>query len=226
MGGRLFHIVRAPKRLLAIECAEDLQPELETRHHECWGIQILSRGLGRIPGFWVRLQPDHPATPTNLLSLLQSCRAIYTETIPIFYAKNTFDINQLDTLLYLQMSVLPQRLAQIRVLNFIWDFRYPSCISPAPYDLATWCKVCDVLASIAGLQELMLRLGGFVFEPYDNSHLHVLESLTVIKQAKVFDVLLPWPKSRLLAAARDTMYPFRLKSRGQGPFRPRCTDKI
>lgn len=81
LGGHLLHIVRAPKRLLAITCTENNSPDLETRRHGCWGVTNWSPWTYPIHGIYCGARPSHPAKPASLLSLLKSCRRIYTETI-------------------------------------------------------------------------------------------------------------------------------------------------
>jgi hypothetical protein len=222
LGRHLLHVARAPKRLLAIDCAAKVNvgPDLlETRFHGCWGV---TRHLGTTPGFYLYPRNHHPSKPANLLPLLQTCRRIYTETISILYEDNIFDINHLDTLVYLQQSVLPQRLNQIRVLNLTWDFKWPTAISPAPYDLATWREACNTLASFASLQELMVYLTGENdLTPgtyWKDRWGPVLEALTRTKAAKKFNVFLPWSEDECAEAAKEGGYPFKLVSKVEVPL--------
>jgi hypothetical protein len=215
MGGHLFHIARAHKRLLAIKCAENFEPDLETRFHGCWGRANSFFEMRSTASFYIGQREGHPAKPANLLPLLQTCRITYTETISVLYTDNIFDINHVDTLLYLRQSVLPQRLKQIRLVNFIWNFTY-SLAAPAPYDLATWCKACNILASFSGLQELSVHLTGTFFE--FGAHRKeewepLLDALRVIKATKKFDVLMPWSEDVCAEVAKEGGYPFRLAPR-------------
>ncbi|MCJ1372319.1 hypothetical protein MMC20_003542 [Loxospora ochrophaea] len=230
LGGHLLHIARRPKRLLAIGCPENFGPELQTGQHGCWGLMNMAYFGCRTPGIY-HPRSRHPAKPANLLPLLQTCRKIYTETISMLYGDNIFDINHLDTLMYLQRSVLPQRLNQIQVLNFTWYFVYPTVGSSVPYNLATWREACDVLASFAGLQELMLHLTGSDLTPgtFGRSQQGpVLEALTRIKTAKKFDVFLHWSEDQCAAVAKEGGYPFRLAPEIEVPYTPldRCSDGI
>jgi hypothetical protein len=210
LGGHLLHIVRAPKRLLAIDCADEVNVELETRHHLCWGIET-----ERAPGFYLSPHTHHPAKPANLLPLLQTCRRIYTEVISILYEDNIFDINRLSTLLYLQRSVLLKRLNQIRVLNLTWDYALIISASPIWYDLDSWHEACEVLMSFAGLQELTVHFTNWRKNSWPGADWKVLwgpllEALMRIKTAKKFDVFLPWSEDECAEAAKDGGYLFRL----------------
>lgn len=220
LGSRVLHIVRAKKRLLAIECAENFEGiglDLETSHHGCWGLS----GWPGKTGFYDSQRTNHPARPANLLPLLQTCRRIYQETIPILYETNIFDMNHVDTLAYLRRSVLPQRLDQIRKVNFTCCFRHwPSY--PPPYDEGTWNVFCDSLARLASLEELTVHLKapsrtwaydwvsvGSVLDEW-HARLHPLMQL---RPAKRFEVFVPWPEDKCMQVDREAGFPFKLSPR-------------
>jgi hypothetical protein len=213
IGGHVLHVARAHKRLLAINCAEHYSSKLPTRYHGCWGSTSGWIQLGTTPGFYLSARGGHSAKPANLLPLLQTCRTIYSETISMLYRDNVFDINHVDTLLYLRQSVLPDRLGQIRTLNLIWDFKWPLRICSAPYDVATWREACRVLAGCTGLQELSIFLsGGDLMPGLDKKERWqpLLEPLMLIKAARSFFVFLPWPEDVCAEVAKDGDYPFQL----------------
>lgn len=154
----------------------------------------------------------------SLLPLLQTCRRIYVETIPILYEENIFDINHLDTVLYLRQSVLPQRLNQIRVLNFTWCFRWNPATTPAPWDFATWRETCNIFAGFSRLQELTMHLDGLYLEESE------LETLRSIKPANKFDVRLPWSEDKCGQKEKEKGYPFRLISEAEPPVGQLCSN--
>lgn len=211
----MLHIVRAKKRLLAIDCAEAFEgigPDFETSHHGCWG--LTTRFAGPF-GFYTSQRTDHPARAANLLPLLQTCRRVYRETIPILYETNIFDINHVDTLTYLRRSVLPQRLDQIRKLNFTCEFQSHSDYGP-PYDLDTWIAACDSLARLAGLEELMVHLIGYEGLSVGGTRNAWHERLLPLFQLKVskrFEVFLPDPEDKRLQIAGEGTCPFKLSPR-------------
>lgn len=206
LGGHLLHIARVTKRLLAVDCVGDFGPDLYTRHHGCWSVTPMHIN-NPTPGCFYGSGPRDKQE--SLLPLLQTCRRIYIETIPILYEENIFDINHLDTVLYLQQSVLPQRLNQIRVLTFTWCFRWDPATTPAPWDFATWRETCNILAGFSGLQELTMHLDGSYLEESE------LETLRPIKPAKKFDVRLPWSEDKCGQAEQEKGYPFRLISEAE-----------
>ncbi|KAL5356473.1 hypothetical protein BJX96DRAFT_142862 [Aspergillus floccosus] len=214
LGGRLLHIVRGHKTLLVIECLEDFGPDLETRQHGCWGWSC-GPPFDWL-GFYMQPQDGHPARPANLLPLLQTCRVIYTEAVAVLYESNIFDFNHLDSLLYFRQSVLPQRLNQIRRLNLSWDIQWSlssACAFPS-HDLPTWYKVCDVLASFHGLQELRVHLTSQSDLPAGEhgkpSWKPLLDALQPIKWPTTSVVYLPSLEDQCAEAAQDSGYQFTL----------------
>lgn len=206
----MLHIVRAAeKRLLAIDCAESIGPDLETGRHGCWG---LTEEFANPAAFYGGSWSEHPARPANLLPLLQTCRRIYQETICILYEDNIFDLNHVDTLAYLRRTVLPQRLDQIRVLNFTFYFKW-FMRDVVPYDLTTWSETCNSLARLAGLEELKMHLTESlvlyqVGKPCQWAQ--ILEPLMQIMIPKKFQVVVPLPEDSCLQMAREKNYPFQL----------------
>lgn len=121
IGGHLFH-VKCDKgeriKLVAIECTQDTGRELNTRDHACWR---LHQDFDSAEGQHGVAVPHHSVLLLNLLPLLQTCRMIYTEAVPILYSENAFDFRGLETIVQLDKKVLPRRLAQIRTVNTTWD---------------------------------------------------------------------------------------------------------
>jgi hypothetical protein len=74
LGGHWLHIVRAPKRLVAIKCCEVPERGADTRHHSCWGMTINERRLYPAPGFYMGSMAGSEAVTANLLPLLKTCR--------------------------------------------------------------------------------------------------------------------------------------------------------
>lgn len=124
VGGQLLHMARVPNRLVALECAQpkDLTKDLETLRHDCWCMTRIGALRGTITRVYRAKNSAQPTQPANLLPLLQTCRLVYTEAVSMLYQDNIFDIDHVDTLLYIKRCILPQRLHQITRLNYSWDF--------------------------------------------------------------------------------------------------------
>jgi hypothetical protein len=193
------------RKLIAIECDRRCETGLHvtTTAHDCWvrsrrrilhGVftRFFSRHLGKPGG-------PSPAAVANLLPLPQTCRFIYAEAITLLYTDNTFDVDHVYTLFYLERSILTQRLSEIRCLNFSWRFkRYLRAAPRPPDDLGTWQEACAALAKLAGLRELTVHLSG-TFGPTQKPEalqdwLSVLEALKIIQLPNLYkyEVMLPW----------------------------------
>lgn len=208
LGGNLLHIPRGLKKLVAIACVEAADPKSATRNHMCWGWSSEPLIHGSIPGFYIGSVDEFPARPAKLLPLLQSCRKAYMEGISILYQDNLFDLNHIDTLFYLQRSVLPQRLAELRSLNLSWNFTYSLASSSVPYNLATWREACGVLASLPGLQTLRVRLTGACYSEWGP----VLGAMIRVKSVRVFELFISLSVAECESLAGSGMYPFKLIS--------------
>jgi hypothetical protein len=136
----------------------------------------------------------------------------------MLYQNNIFDCNHIDTILYLQMSVLPQRLSQIRILNLSGKDRMGHSI---PHDLATWQKACGMFAnSFCGLQKLTVHLNECRILPDEYSRRAwqpLLEALRGIRVENRFVVFMPWSEDQCAKTTKESTYPFQLVSKVEGP---------
>lgn len=134
LGGETLHLIPLPERVAHVRCrATSGTDPLRTCMPERYSgqeIQVSSLDL----------------------ALLQSCRQIYTEAIPILYTTNTFDIDDPSILLYLARTILPHRLESIRYLHFTWEYVVPPLTIAAsknpnwfPRDDQTWEAFWDVV---------------------------------------------------------------------------------
>jgi len=206
LGERILHIARTRGKLVAIACTNQ-----EFRNHLCWGFIE-----GTAPGCCLSsIRPHH--RQVDYVSLLRTCRLIYSEILPILYGSNVFDVNHIDTLLYLKRSVLLQRLNMIRKVTLTWNFKYYTNFAGAPYNTRTWREVCKVLSGFEGLQEVTMHLTGVVF----NAGIYqwglwrpVLDALKRVRPVRKFDVVLPWSEEDCMKVAAERGYSFRLMGRG------------
>ncbi|KAL3458737.1 hypothetical protein BJX64DRAFT_291888 [Aspergillus heterothallicus] len=107
----------------------------------------------------------------NLLAVVLTCRRIYSEAIPILYARNAFKFSNLAAITSFTSTVLPHRLNCIRSLHLEWFFRDYDTSIPGedgicyegvcekPFD-SRWDALWDVLARMRGLRVLVVRLHG------------------------------------------------------------------
>ena len=164
-----IHLVTMRKRMAHIRCYD--APPRETNwfnplrsipacEHTCWGptagdgAYIGTHERHRIPFEW------------NIVSLLLTCRQVYTEAVPIMYRSNTFIVRQSAALSNLERTILPQRFQAIRTLEL--STRIPASERSDPYylDFTTWLfddpsrweGACRTLARMDGLRNLTVQL--------------------------------------------------------------------
>jgi hypothetical protein len=232
IGGELLHIVREPGRLGYVVCpfwkldiplftsrglpirSSSVHALLEwaspdyTSNHMCWHPQDTD-GLS-----YARTRESRLFGGTELfgrrgfLNLLQTCRQVYTEALPVLYQSNTFDLKSLDGLLTLPRQTLHVDL--IRSLRLSWTFRadplsppqninqqvnrpVPSTEANPPYDLHTWIQACLFIASMPGLQEVVITIDGDSWVAIDPERsARLLIPLASIKVDRRFEVHVPW----------------------------------
>ncbi|KAL8954102.1 MAG: hypothetical protein Q9222_000081 [Ikaeria aurantiellina] len=156
LGGRLVHIVRKGKYMAHIRCKLNGPSDFTracrpaaaaTCHEESPGLAFTANGN---------------------IALLMTCRQIYKEAVEILYSSNTFDFDHQDLFLLFTRSILPQRLAQIRSLEFSFKtlhlklpFAYAESVKSA------WVLMWRIIAKdTPALRHLRLRIGGEHGLPY------------------------------------------------------------
>ena len=201
VGRKLLHVVRAPRRLLAIKCAKAHRLDSTSKQDRCLGTTSRSIQLGATPGFYLSPRPDSAARVANLLQLLKTCRLIYSEAIRELYTTNIFAFDHLDTLPWLSKTVLPYRLSMIRAISLTWTFKYPMIpITPAPkspsskhqgppppYDEQTWIDLWGHIARMVGLRRIRVALQNNIVVQAEAIE-RLMAPLYEIRQADVFVV--------------------------------------
>ncbi|KAI9694513.1 MAG: hypothetical protein M1822_000129 [Bathelium mastoideum] len=243
VGRELLHVVREPGRLGYIICPfwnlelprfslMDLVTREATRHalaewaspeytsnHICWSSQDTD-GLSYARTPESKLFGLNNIGKRAFLPLLQTCRQIYTEVLPVIYQTNVFDLKSPDALLYLPRTTIHVNL--IRSLRLSWNF----CADPLqprsdadqpirrvlftdaipPFDLDTWLHACIILSMMKGLQDLvvMIESAGWVAEKPESAS-QLLLPLTGIKVGRKFEVHVPWEANEWEEAVVDVV---------------------
>ena len=97
-------------------------------------------------------------------ALIKTCRQIYLEATPLIYSTNTFQICDLDNLIYLNQTIRLPRMASIKYLQIQWVLCYlPLCGSMSrkyrPQDDETWLRFWNIVATrMTGLVALDISL--------------------------------------------------------------------
>lgn len=171
IGYDLLHLVQLPKRLGHIRCHQPSSSAIQNNEPTTdifWDINRRCPNMKPHDG----LSPYGPyaygeplitkGTSSNSLSLLQTSRQTYTDASHILYTTNTFDISHPQTLLFLERTLLPYRLASIKTLQLKWltpmNFLHKDRKGRTePDTVETWDKMCEIiLTKMTGLRHVRL----------------------------------------------------------------------
>ncbi|KAF2491697.1 hypothetical protein BU16DRAFT_584907 [Lophium mytilinum] len=159
--GNMFHIWMDSEagpppthRLRSEYCAENYHPN---RGLKCFRSRKMSEG--------------------NFLSLLLTCRKMYTESVEVLYTANTFRPDDANSFLWMSNWILPQRFQAIRSLQlhyYVWShtsWKDQVSVLPTkarnnpilhgkyrPGSSEDWTHVWIVIASMRGLRKLEVEL--------------------------------------------------------------------
>lgn len=153
LGGNMLHLTtRGPRGgIYKTVCQHPNTPDDQSHHVCCSPDQSQSI-------------PDNPfestdtKRPEGLLSLLLTCRRVYSEAVDVLYHANTFEFTQhLAAFTFLCQQIPPQRLPRIRRLRLHMRLpRHPCCNTRSQRD---WNDLWIFFQqSMPGLQHLYLRL--------------------------------------------------------------------
>ncbi|KAF2259738.1 hypothetical protein CC78DRAFT_620782 [Lojkania enalia] len=198
LGGHHIHIVKRKGRLGNVYCAAN-DPMSPDHRDLC----TQSRDNH---GFYIPTSWPQDARP---LSLITSCRQIYSETIDILYSLNmfSFSFEELGNLEIFLDNLLPHRRKQISAIHItisLIEHRiYPSRAFSRPWEKphnatgVTWWKSCIALRSLPSLRSLTIS-PAFTFnnqscqlEPEVRAN---LDSINKIPIQGRFSVTIPWPE--------------------------------
>ena len=189
------HIVRIGTRLGHVRCHERHHVWPRTPHR-CWGPGAAASDPCHGPRGQLTEEDRR-----GLLPLVMACRRIYTEAIPVLYEETTFSILDLESMISLADTILPQRLHAIRTVELGWYFCIPYPLytrrfqraAPPPYDVATWERFWAILADMTGLRNLRVDLVGSWIEPLTaDEEERLLGPATDVKRPQVWDLRVDW----------------------------------
>ncbi|KAF2021074.1 hypothetical protein BU24DRAFT_14337 [Aaosphaeria arxii CBS 175.79] len=197
LGGHHIHIVKRKGKLGSIYCPANGALDLD--HTDLCCLSRDQRGYHTATGW-----PSH-ARP---LSLLGSCRQIYSESINFLYSSNTFSFDEFSTLIDFFPTLIPKRRALISSVHMLIDFA-PSCSSqrlspfahiytPHNDSLADWQQCTAILKSLPALTNVTITSPFFWIR---NMHLHrsrpatwIQDFFTLLNEVRVHgQVSLVWP---------------------------------
>ncbi|KAF2501941.1 hypothetical protein BU16DRAFT_424012, partial [Lophium mytilinum] len=136
----------------------------------------------------------------GVLSILVTCRQIYSEAIEYLYSANTFSLLYSNHLIHLSTLLIPARLNAIRVLRIRWAIRgLPYYVRPSGEhltfreDTEYWQQSWRALAQMRGLRDLRIRLVDTVWQnQWLQLESRLMEGVREVKTPRVFEVVLPY----------------------------------
>ncbi|KAF2231577.1 hypothetical protein EV356DRAFT_506793 [Viridothelium virens] len=130
----------------------------------------------------------------QFLSLLLTCRQIYSEAIDVLYSQNVFDMPWATVLVHFPQILPTPRLNAIRHLYV--DCHLPSVPGRGQTD-KSWKEIWCSLAAMHGLQELYFRimLDWVYKQDWLELEPKVLEPVKTVRDPREFEVLLPFAEA-------------------------------
>jgi len=203
IGNSVLHIVRRPDKLGHKRCKTNGEPD------DC--LSTRCRGFKLDTGLYIGCDDG------NLLQLLQSCRKTYSEGIGLLYSSNTFDFDSLESFVSFSCSILSRRLDSISSLQL--DFRFSQSYyfaeSTPRNDWPRWERTWRIIATMQSLQKIKMRILWPAATISEDEEEELLQPLRLVKDLKVFDVNVPWPRQNGIEEWDNT--PFHIE-------RPTMTD--
>ncbi|KAH6681471.1 hypothetical protein B0J14DRAFT_215762 [Halenospora varia] len=176
-GYSLVHLTQLPKRLGHTKCnhkPDHIRPGVYSNHfhdhlRECIPpVRNPYYNFMNAGGEEFLVRHYHGIEPVDWnghsdggVAILQTCRQVYNEAIDVLYTTNTFDVNHPQTLIFLERTIRPIRLASIQNLQITWHIPpgYSNVPIRCPDDLATWTAMWVIAGTkMTGLQRLKLNM--------------------------------------------------------------------
>ena len=112
------------------------------------------------------------------VAILQTCRQVYAEAVPLLYSTNIFMVHNLWDLIDFSQAILPESLALVTQLEVKWlyydnfeisSFRRRPAMKPFPLDDQTWIEFWDVISScMPGLRHLKASLDVRIYSDHSS----------------------------------------------------------
>ncbi|KAF2491401.1 hypothetical protein BU16DRAFT_565103 [Lophium mytilinum] len=211
LGDDVMHVIHKENKLGHLRCKAKSEEDCPKRWYgegpcrdSCWGVVDSSN-------IWMPVGDPAERSDGDVLPLLQTCRQVYSEAIPLLYSTNTFSFIDLDCLRHLSATILPSRFNAIKSLTIEWYLTWPlyddfaqrmlfSTSLYPPHDEATWEEIWRIIAGMKGLQRLRVDLNYFDGFRDNECEQKMLAPLRQIKGVKNFTVYLGWKGKEVIGA--------------------------
>ncbi|KAG4030899.1 hypothetical protein MFRU_010g00330 [Monilinia fructicola] len=153
LGEKVLHIVRRKDGLGHVVCQCDRDSETGEISEEDGCIVAGCRGV-KIPG-GSGVHERIGEGSGGLIQLLQVCRRIYSEAIPLLYATNTFNFDSLESLISFSNEILPRRFDSIISLSLSLNFSTSHIFNESSCNnLPRWERTWMIIGSMKSLKSL------------------------------------------------------------------------
>ncbi|KAH7317921.1 hypothetical protein BKA65DRAFT_557333 [Rhexocercosporidium sp. MPI-PUGE-AT-0058] len=215
---RLVHILRKDRRLGHWRCrlqdGEEVCDQQDRRCVEGW-LSYKSKVWHLDRNGLLDLVTDG-----GLLPLLMTCRAIYSEAVPILYSKNVFHFYDPGDIRHFARTILPHRLNAVQSIMIDWERMFSifnrnnGIPKQDDEELMAWRETWEVIARMSGLMDVKVVLKPHRFHVTRARRRRMCKELMGIHGLRTFEVVIPWDDETDWSFAASA--PFRVV---RGPMR-------
>ncbi|KAH3951442.1 hypothetical protein HBI56_083570 [Parastagonospora nodorum] len=187
MGAQAVHLTMGSKRRYKHFVCEDG----DSRRRDCnCRVLVGGKDSGRLEGASV--------------SLLRTCRRVYSEAVSHLYRPHTFSLLHITHLLYLPTRLPQQRMNSIRTLRLRWAIRAMPYLCRGPSrcvayreDTLNWERGWSIIASMKGLRDLYVVITdpspqGIWERNWVELEEQLLRPVTDVTRPSKFELMLPF----------------------------------
>ncbi|APA11106.1 predicted protein [Sclerotinia sclerotiorum 1980 UF-70] len=158
LGRRVLHIVRRKTKLghVVCKCERRNSDGRDTREEDACMVAGC-RGVKIVGGSGVHEEVGEGSG--GLIQLLQVCRRIYSEAIPLLYSANTFDFDSMESLISFSNEILPRRFDSITSVTLSFSFDTSSLFNESSSNnVPRWERTWMIIGSMKSLQNLQATI--------------------------------------------------------------------
>ncbi|EKG14373.1 hypothetical protein MPH_08464 [Macrophomina phaseolina MS6] len=162
-GNKTIHVFSSQRQVYGKLCTlplENARPYYEPEQDECYACRSKAcQAIDPTSRHFDNFSPSGCSLDKSVLSLLQTCRRIYSEAVHTLYQANEFSFTNLWTLLDFFATIPESHASKVRSVRLTWALvQYNFRDDQAPYDLRTWRQVWTRVSQLEGLRKLHVEL--------------------------------------------------------------------
>ncbi|KAI1779071.1 hypothetical protein F4818DRAFT_238516 [Hypoxylon cercidicola] len=109
-----------------------------------------------------RIKADQVTAEANLLAMLQSCKRLYLEALPVLYGRNSFEFRTMESFYRFLLHAPMAGLQSIRSININWTgfaywqhYEYDAAGKELELELEeSWREICSAILAMKSLKDL------------------------------------------------------------------------